>query len=1545
MLKKSSSESALFRPRAVAATLLCASASWLGVLSFAATPSTGTLSETTPDISYTAGPFVQSNPVPVPLLQSNPTCNNTQNPCDSYTLTTSFTAEYITANPSASAKVVLSWPDTGSGNSDYDLYIYEGEVGNTTASTPATFRSASSGHPEIASIFPLKAGDNKYTIKIVPYIASGETVNVRIQLQAGDGGALGFPGFGSPDPTVAGNARYQTFYPPKGSGAESSDGEMNIGFNGATGRFMLNNIGPVWRVTPPEIAAAGAPECCDALWEDRSSTIADTGVDPILWTDAVSGRTFASNFTGGPNALYAYTDSDGEPTASSPTGWTVVGAAVPTGGADHQTIGSGPYPASLSSLTNAVNKGQAVYYCSQAVVGPAFCQRSDDQGQSYGPGTLAYSGSDCGGLHGHIRVGPDGTAYLPVPDCGGKAGVAVSTDGGVTWKEFFLPNSLPQSAGSDSAISIDAENNLYYFYIVSSPDATKGTMHVQVGKRIFDASGALTDIEWSKDTDLGASHGVLNSAFPHAVAGDNGRAAVGFLGTDRPGDFQSLGFPGYWYAFMSTTFDGGNTWVTTNVSPNDPVQGKGGIWQQGGSATNRNLLDFNEITIDTKGRPAFAYSDGCVGACVGNPDVNSFTAHMRLARQSGGRTLYASHDQFVDAPNAPVAPKAPCLSGARDENASHLKWVAPDNGGADTAYYKIFRGTSPGNVTFLADTGSTLDPNPKTTFDDKTADPAVEHYYYTVQAVNSEGASVSSNEIDLVVVELPPDPTPCALPGMPVLTDAANDSVNTLASTDIRQLSMAEIYDPAATANKLFIRLKMRNLETLPPETRWVVRFTRAEGGTTTEWFVSMLTEAPAGSTTAPVFRYGHVEVGAGGTSSNVTDGTLDNGSFSSDGTIILEISKPTKTGTGATNREFPALQTGEVFSNVSVVVFQKIGVSLQQMDTTSTSSYTLVGNAFCKPNAAPLPALTANPTSGTKPLTVNFNAGDSRDPDAGDGVASYHFEFGDGTSATQAGPLVSHTYNEVGEYRPKVRVTDSKGLISESAAEVTILVNDAVVPPPPDAGGLRFSQSTYDASENGGTATIKVVREGGSAGAVTVDYSTSNGSATAGADYTATSGTLSFAAGEVEKEFTVPVLDDTADEDDEAVNLALTNPSNRARLATPNVAVLRILDNDAPGGDPGTLRFSAANYSVGEDGGTATITVGRTGGTFGTVSVSYATSDGTATANSDYTPASGTLTFADGETTKSFSVVVTDEPSPEQDETVILTLSNPTGATLGSPSSATLTILDTDRSGPPAQLLNISTRLRVQSGPRVGIAGFIVSGNGPKRVLLRGIGPSLAINGQPMPERLQDPVIELYDSNGVFIASNDDWKDSPERTEIEGSGVAPTRDEEAAIARTINPGVYTVVLSGKGNSEGIALVEAYDRDQGGPSEMANISTRGFVDAGNNVLIGGFIAGGRSGATNVVVRAIGPSLTIKNVPNALQDPTVELVNEHGDMLDSSDDWKTSADRQAIAAYGLGPDDDRESAALYTLNGGNYTAIVRGKAGASGIALVEIYNVQ
>jgi hypothetical protein len=261
-----------------------------------------------------------------------------------------------------------------------------------------------------------------------------------------------------------------------------------------------------------------------------------------------------------------------------------------------------------------------------------------------------------------------------------------------------------------------------------------------------------------------------------------------------------------------------------------------------------------------------------------------------------------------------------------------------------------------------------------------------------------------------------------------------------------------------------------------------------------------------------------------------------------------------------------------------------------------------------------------------------------------------------------------------------------------------------------------------------------------------------------------------------------------------------------------------------------------------------------------------------------------------------------------------------------------------------PAQLQNISTRLRVQTGDNVLIGGFIVTGNAAKKVILRAIGPSLSTNGSGMPGRLVDPTLELVDNAGVSIAANDNWKDSPQRAEIESSGIAPTDDREAAIVRTLAPGNYTATVRGAGGATGIGLVEAYDVDSAADARLANISTRGFVETGDNVMIGGFIVGPADrGNSTIVIRAIGPSLTSKGVAGALQDPTVELNDANGSVIAANDNWKDNQQAE-IAATGIAPADDRESAIVRVLAPGNYTAVVRGKSDTIGVALVEAYNL-
>ncbi len=242
-------------------------------------------------------------------------------------------------------------------------------------------------------------------------------------------------------------------------------------------------------------------------------------------------------------------------------------------------------------------------------------------------------------------------------------------------------------------------------------------------------------------------------------------------------------------------------------------------------------------------------------------------------------------------------------------------------------------------------------------------------------------------------------------------------------------------------------------------------------------------------------------------------------------------------------------------------------------------------------------------------------------------------------------------------------------------------------------------------------------------------------------------------------------------------------------------------------------------------------------------------------------------------------------------------------------------------------------------------IGGFIITGTELKRVLIRGLGPSL--NGSGI--TLSDPTLELHQGS-TTLATNDNWKTRPDTTsqqeDIEATTIPPANDSESAILAMLSPGAYTVVLAGQGGETGVSLVEVYDLGQGANSQLANISTRGFVDTGDDVMIGGLIIGGGSGGpARVIVRALGPSLP---VAGALEDPTLELHDGSGTLVASNDNWKTrpdgSSQQEEIEATTIPPTNDLESALVRDLPAGNYTVIVRGMNSTIGVGLVEAYHL-
>jgi hypothetical protein len=256
--------------------------------------------------------------------------------------------------------------------------------------------------------------------------------------------------------------------------------------------------------------------------------------------------------------------------------------------------------------------------------------------------------------------------------------------------------------------------------------------------------------------------------------------------------------------------------------------------------------------------------------------------------------------------------------------------------------------------------------------------------------------------------------------------------------------------------------------------------------------------------------------------------------------------------------------------------------------------------------------------------------------------------------------------------------------------------------------------------------------------------------------------------------------------------------------------------------------------------------------------------------------------------------------------------------------------------------LANISARVLVGTGDQISIAGFIIQGDAAqaKRVAIRGLGPSLQVGGVPVPELLADPVLELHDATGAIIASNDNWR-GLQATEIESLGLAPENEKEAVIIATLPAGNYTAVMQGLNGSSGIGLIEVYDLDPRGDSRLVNLSARAFVATSDDVLIGGLI--GRSVSKRLLLRALGPELAAHGITAPLGNPVLELHDSNGAILSTNDNWKDAPNSSEIAASGLAPVDDRESAILIALVPGTYTAIVRGAGGAgTGVALLEAY---
>jgi uncharacterized repeat protein (TIGR01451 family) len=305
-------------------------------------------------------------------------------------------------------------------------------------------------------------------------------------------------------------------------------------------------------------------------------------------------------------------------------------------------------------------------------------------------------------------------------------------------------------------------------------------------------------------------------------------------------------------------------------------------------------------------------------------------------------------------------------------------------------------------------------------------------------------------------------------------------------------------------------------------------------------------------------------------------------------------------------------------------------------------------------------------------------------------------------------------------------------------------------------------------------------------------------------------------------------------------------------------------------------------------------------------------------------------------------SVVVT-APTPTPTATATATATATPSPTATATATPTATPMATP-TATPAQPLNLSTRLRVETGDKVMIGGFILNGEIPKSIVIRGLGPSLSKFG--ITDLLLDPVLELRGSSGNLIFRNDNWKDT-QRNQIEGTPYQPTDDRESVIVTTLPPAAYTAILTGKNGTTGIGAVEIYDNNQSVDSQLANMSTRGFVQTGNAVMIGGFSLGGNNvGTTRIAIRARGPSLSDAGLSNLLADPMLEMRDANGTQLAANDDWQSDpAMAQQLSNNGLGLSDPKESGLFLSLPAGQFTAILSGKDNGIGNGIIEIYNLK
>ncbi len=910
-----------------------------------ASPSSGTLNPAGPVVNW-AGTATGGSSL------DESTCVEGVN-CDTFILTLSGTPTDWTG---LKARIVISCADP-SGATDYDLYVHKGD--NSGPIVPGGQSANSGTPPEVVDLDPNdpNTGTGQFSVHVVYFSAtaafqysgtaspiSSSTAPALIPTAPQDTGPkVGFQNFSAPGTLVqvASSSQGPTAHTVEYMGHDA--GEPSVGNNWKTGVTNFQSDLQTLFIKFDDSCPLNGQT---ATWYNSAApTSLFVDSDPIGFTDRQTGRVFAGELTLlSPTCKVSFTDTDGLDALGQPdqAGWTPSeGSGIPSS-VDHETIGGGPYHAPIPARPPGTIYPNAVYYASQSLVvlNVPQASRSDDGGLTFGPSVLTTSA--CGGLHGHIKVAPDGTVFIPNNSCSGEGAVLVSEDNGITWGIHTVPGTTSNPALQDPQVGID--NNGRVYFVMSSATST--------GSQAVVATSDDHGVTWNNVFDVGAVYKLQNVFYPAAVAADAGRASVAFYGSTTGGDGSANGFNGVWHLYVANTFDGGLHWTTTDVTPNDPMQ-RGCIWAHGGADICRNLLDFFDMTVDSEGRVEVGYVDGCAdGTCAQaalTAKGNAYTARGVIARQSSGRRLVAKFD-----PPHPLTAKSvpgmPSVTLRRVNGVVHLSWSEADTGNSTIKKYQILRSTASGAETPLTTVSGT-----QTAYDDLTATNIGATYYYKVQAVNGVGASCANNEIaapyvgdtcgGLVLQKTPPGHPEQSAQGV------APDSL---------AIDYVAVGEPPATSNFMF-KMKVTSLSSLPTSSRWrIIWNSYASPGE--QFYVGMRTDQNG----AVTFEYGTVATAVIGLVIGVPTetpiGALPGSSFNADGTITLIVPKSAVGNPqpgdllGAVNGRTFTGDTSETQNlERSTLLVDHTFVKAQRDNGHPAATYMLVGNVACG-GATPTP-------------------------------------------------------------------------------------------------------------------------------------------------------------------------------------------------------------------------------------------------------------------------------------------------------------------------------------------------------------------------------------------------------------------------------------------------------------------------------------------------------------------------------------------------------------------------------------------------------------